>query len=463
MHMSSVSARPRAPLWKSTLTIFFVLLVTDGAIRKWLLPNASSMVFVLKDMVLLAAAALLFLMSPGSTRTRIQSLPTAIKLMFALWCALIFVQVFAGQFSLASFVGARYYLISVPLVLLVYRAIGNDGDVVKVERQIAVMVLLTGLLAWVQFYSDYDSPVNRYAWDSFENVALSAGEDPYGAYRVRVTSTFSYISTYTSFLYFATPVICAMVVAARSRRDVLLGSCALAMLASNAMMTGARAAVLFFGLTILLFMPFFASRVRSIVRSPTGLVVAVALLVLAIALAVEPAQAIWARAVYASGEEDSTGRFMSALLSPFHTLQASEPLGIGIGKTFLGFGELLGTSSSHGSFNEVLDDRVGIELGYLIYPFVIWVKLYFLYLGARLAWRTRFVFIKATALAMFAHQMAYLLTIPFYNPVASPLYFASIGMLLSLQAMDRQYAAQRMRSRKHLKPMGALEASPAAS
>jgi hypothetical protein len=71
---------------------------------------------------------------------------------------------------------------------------------------------------------------------------------------------------------------------------------------------------------------------------------------------------------------------------------------------------------------------------------MLMAKVLFVLVSARLAARSSTLEVRAWATAMVAYQLMYIWTIPFYNPVASPLYFTSVAVVLFLQARERRWA-----------------------
>jgi hypothetical protein len=430
-------------LWKLLLALYFALLVCDGALRKWVWPEAGVLVFGLKDAVLLLCLFAALVSTKSHSEKMSPRMPTYAVALAFLWFAVVLIRSLSDLDSIATLIGIRYYLIGLPVVYLIYRLLCASGDVHRPLAYVAFAAIAAGLLGAVQFYSPPDSPINRYAWSTMEDVAAFGGELGWAERRARITSTFSYISTYASFLQFALSVLIATAITGALRRQRAIALLALAVVAVNILMTGSRAIALMLALTLVLFVWLFPRRIADMFGNlRRGAFAAVLLFVLALA-AIDPLVALIERTsavreVY--GEAEGESRILGSLFAPYFTMVDAGPFGLGVGAAFLGLGELQGAGRADYRFDELTDDRVGIELGIPIYLFVLLAKIFFVLVGARVAVRASTLEVRAWATAMVAYQLMYVWTIPFYNPVASPFYFTSVAVVLFLQARERRWA-----------------------
>src|SRR5439155_3920180 len=116
------------------------------------------------------------------------------------------------------------------------------------------------------------------------------------------------------------------------------------------------------------------------------------------------------------GEAEGESRILGSLSAPYFTMVDAGPFGLGVGAAFLGLGELQGAGRADYRFDEVMDDRVGIELGPPIYLFVLTAKIFLVLIKTRIAFRASTLEITASATPMIAHKLMYVWAIPFYNP-----------------------------------------------
>src|SRR5262245_33839698 len=83
--------------WRRAVKTALVLAVIEGAIRKWVLPQASDLVYFLKDIILLGAYARYFIYENKSKRAL--ALP---GLKILLWVAMILIGLQVFNIRLAS-------------------------------------------------------------------------------------------------------------------------------------------------------------------------------------------------------------------------------------------------------------------------------------------------------------------------------------------------------------------------
>jgi hypothetical protein len=133
---------------------------------------------------------------------------------------------------------------------------------------------------------------------------------------------------------------------------------------------------------------------------------------------------------------DATDRIAATLLFPIYTVGNSEFWGEGLGATFLGLGQLLGTGRFEYRFDEVFQDRLAVEVGILGYVFFLVFKVYFIAATWRFMRRTRTFSIKVWSLVSLTYQVSLLWSVPIYNSVAMIFSFFSIALFVWLRRID---------------------------
>jgi hypothetical protein len=427
---------------RKLMVLFFVYLIVEGALRKWLFPEASAELYVLKDGILLVA-----FIAFVSTNVHV-SLSYLRRDELALWMLwLIFLLGFflLRNPSLARVAGLRYYLAPLPLLLLVPYAIGGLPNLQRVAVAVMVMTIPLGILGFVQYLSPLDSEINRYAWATGQDAIASfgVGEDQglrLDIDRPRVTSTFSYISTYAAYLVFAVLVVWAGVAGAAGFRTWLLGSSTLLLIFANLAMTGSRGPM---AIGLALSVPFVYILLKRVSRSRSPVAATLAILApVCGALMFVVVDAFEALAVRFEQAGDTENRLLGVALFPITTLLNIDPFGQGIGATFAGMEELGASGTGTEGFHEVIEDRVGVELGYVGYVLVLYLKLHYLFQSWALYRRcARVPDLQVWALAALAIQLSSIWQIPFHNAIAASAYFASLGLFLWV----RKEHWQRMR------------------
>lgn len=233
--------------WSVSLKAVFVLVLIEGALRKWVLPGSADMVYFIKDVVLVGVYLGFWIYGPGNRRrsTPPQWLPRN-GLRFCL-VPIIFLSFNPNIGSVAAtLLGARGYLFYLPIVLIIPYVFDDKKTMV---RQVSIYALLSipiCLLAVVQFKSDSFSVINTYAAGTTQWGASKFGGSD-GA--VRVTGTFSYLSGHVVFACAFFALTIALVAGSKTPFRRVLAFVALPLLLGNIFMSGSRAAFLAGALT----------------------------------------------------------------------------------------------------------------------------------------------------------------------------------------------------------------------
>ena len=443
--------------WRTAVQAVMVLLVLEGAIRKWLVPGAQDLIYFAKDVLLVGVYAG-FLRDRGQLRVRQPAAPVLYgALLFgALWGVL---EIFNPALPnlLVGIFGFKAYFFYVPLVLVLPAAFPNDAALYHFLRRYALLAIPVGTLAVAQFFSPSSSLLNTYARSGEDAYIATFGSSAY----VRVTATFSFITGYTAYLIATAILILALLGASRWKfKGQLLLFGAMGMTVLGMLMTGSRAPVLILVLLLPVYWWLGVIRERSSGATFGRLVIAMALL--AWVLATTNPQAISAFRGRAAGVGDVSGRISSPLLSPYLLLPEAGLLGYGIGATHQTAATLAPSvipyAWLHGLLVEVETGRVMVELGPIGFLLVYFVRIYLAFFSLRqvLALRTRFHRALATASFLF-----FLSAIPggvVFDPTSNLYYWFFAGLLLLAMRLDREGVRKAARAAA---PPAAEEAAPA--
>lgn len=152
--ISSEKINGQHQLLKQGIWVYFLLLVFEGALRKWFLPGLSTPLLIVRDPI-----ALLLLLKAA----RDGALPANIymKASILVGIAGLFTAIFLGHGNLAvALFGARIFLIHFPLIFVI-GAIFNQEDVIKMGKVLVWISIPMTLLIAFQFYSPQSAWVNR--------------------------------------------------------------------------------------------------------------------------------------------------------------------------------------------------------------------------------------------------------------------------------------------------------------
>ncbi len=182
--------------WKLSVKLFFVLVVLDGAIRKWIFPEAQQALYFLKD-ALLIGVYMRFWLTSGFPVVAQARLWTALNILIV---ALISAEAFNPELPSVALglVGWKSYVLYVPLVFVIPYLFESFDDLLHSVRRYSLLALPVILLAVLQFLSGADSALNTGLLDSTgmrtEQATFHEVE------RVRVAGPFPFVSGFTAYV-----------------------------------------------------------------------------------------------------------------------------------------------------------------------------------------------------------------------------------------------------------------------
>lgn len=417
--------------------VFFVYVVLEGALRKWVWPEFSNELFALKD-IILGFALVAWLGSRGSVRVALR--PREIGLWVG-WLLLAVGYSVVDGFGVQSLIGLRYYLAPLPLLWLVPAMLRDLPDLNRFAVRYLWVALAIMALGTYQYLSPLESAINRYAWRSEVGELIAGfglGEDSLlgiSQNRPRITGSFSFISPYAVYLQAVWLIAWVMLLQSTRRSERLFATVVLVAILVNIAMTGSRAPLL---LSLVFAVPFAVMALRTFKGfwyQFSALAAFLAIPYLSVSLLSEPFQAVLERD---EGAADAVIRILGALLTPLSTFAAMQAFGDGIGSSFGGFQELGRVTVAVSSFDEIFHDRIGIELGVLGYVLVLVIKLTMITKAFLLSLEARTKRILYWAIAALCYQLSFGWQIPVYNSVAAIFYFSAIGLVYWLRAENEK-------------------------
>lgn len=236
--------------WATSFKVVFVLVLIEGALRKWILPGAADLVYFIKDVLLVGVYLGFWFYGPGSRRRSMppEWLPlTGFRFALIPICILTF-NPNIGSVA-ATVLGVRGYLFYLPIILIMPYAFDDKKTMIRQVSMYAMLTIPICLLGVVQFRSDSFSVLNTYASGTTQWGASTFGGGADAL--VRVTGTFSYLSGHVVFVCVFSALAVALVANPRTPYRRILAFVAIPLLAGNVFMSGSRAAFMAATLTIL--------------------------------------------------------------------------------------------------------------------------------------------------------------------------------------------------------------------
>jgi hypothetical protein len=315
--------------WRSAVKAVFFILVIEGTLRKWILPQASDFIYFLKDLVLFGAYLHYYILSNSQRQLLIKHRIVTILIIFvAAWCTYQAFNPSLGSPLVALF-GMKAYLFYIPLIWMLPNLFQSEEELYKFLRSHLFLLIPVCILGVAQFFAPPSSPLNIYTPGTAQGVATFGSEDNNS---VRITGTFSYISTYGIYLAACFSLIIPMIFRNQSKLWHWVTIVELLLLLVNSLMTGSRSTVF---LQVLMLLGYFgiqflnkpASTLHSLKKFlPLAIIVAIAA-----SIWFRPAiDAFWLRT---TGNQDVSGRVSGTFLEPVEFIKYTGLDGYGTGAT----------------------------------------------------------------------------------------------------------------------------------
>lgn len=407
---------------KVAIWLYFWLLLFEGALRKWVFPQWSDLLFIIRDplvlmIYLLALRARMFPWRPAVFIVGVLAL-----------CSLMFAATTDASLVVVLF-GLRTNYLHLPLVFVMAQVL-DRSDVARFGRWTMIASVPIILLMWRQFEASPDDLLNV-------GVSGTAGAQIRGAMgRIRPSGPFSFVSGVVAFF----GLLGAFVFYGWLQRGIfprLLVGISTAVVAAAVPISISRSVlaalvvVAAFGLLV---------AIRDIRRVPAflgPLVASVALLALAADTAyVQTYRVRWEESMEAGSGGFSTnviGRVLEEFGKPFAVAGDAPLLGHGIG-----MGTIAGARLTTGQYSFLLSEselaRLVLELGPVLgFAFIAWRA----WLAALLVWRGWRTFLnERDALAWLLAGASFMSVLSGQLGPSTTLGFAVFGAGLALAAVN---------------------------
>jgi hypothetical protein len=433
--------------WKWCVGLFFVLVIVDGALRKWVLPGQSAALFVLKDVVLWTGFGLYALRrSPLELPRPLRR--TGVPLLLGGYVFLVLLQAFNPRLPnlTVSALGLKAHLAFLPLVVLMSAIIAEatEKQVVRTLWGYALLLVLPlAALSVYQFYQPPSAWVNQYVRE-MGTIATVAGH-------VRVISTFSYVGSHTAYLTFNAFLSAGILFAGlrTGRRDLYgLGGLLLGATSVVLPMAGSRGPIVIILVALAVLLTIVESQYSASLRFVAVAIAVVVVVVQGTGLT-EGWEALAERATEAG---DTENRIESLVSSPFEGIERGGLLGYGAGSAHQAAarfvpGAFSNTWLPEGYIESPMARQI-VELGAIGWLLLIALKttlLYLAYQTVRRGRRALEILVGVTAFCMLLSKLPFPVI---YNAVSGAFYWGTAGAMLgiwSLQAVRREALATQRR------------------
>ncbi len=423
--------------WRRAVQAVMVLLILEGAIRKWIFPGAQDIVYFGKDLLLMGIYAGFL------TRERSGLRPPQLQSLFMLLgggALLGLMQIFNPHLPslLVGVLGFKAYFFYAPLFWVLPASFSSDAELTRFLRWYGMIAIPVGLLAAAQFVAPSSSALNTYAragGDVSDITTFGSSS------RVRVTATFAYITGYTSYLFANVSLLLALLGAERwkMRRNLWLFS-ALGLTLLGMMMSGSRGPIAI----LIVLMPIYGWLAIARERgggATTGRLVVGVLFVGGVA-AYFGADAITAWRDRASGSTDAGERILAPFISPVAVLDRAGFAGYGIGATHQMAMAVVKSSRPfewlEGPNVEVESGRVMLEVGPIGFLLTYLIRVVLVAFALRQVFILRTLFHRSVAVGCFLFFLAQITGTVIFEVTSGLYYWFFAGLLATVVALDRQ-------------------------
>ncbi|NEO43487.1 MAG: hypothetical protein F6K55_04875 [Moorea sp. SIO4A3] len=224
--------------WRQYVKAVFFILVLEGVLRKWVLPQASDLLYFMKDFVLIGAYIKYYLASDHNIKNK-KSIINVIIFFVVLWCSFQAFNPSLGS-PIVGIIGLKAYILNIPLIWMIPKLFQSEEELYRFLRLHLLLAIPVCILGIIQFFSPPSSPINLYTAGDVTSVAtFGAG----GANITRITGPFSYIDTYVVYLIVCFGLLVVLVSLNQSRWWRWLSIAEILLVTINSFMTGSRSCV----------------------------------------------------------------------------------------------------------------------------------------------------------------------------------------------------------------------------
>ncbi|MDF5735814.1 MULTISPECIES: hypothetical protein [unclassified Nostoc] len=307
--------------WRTSIKTILVLVVIEGALRKWVLPQGSQFIYFLKDIVLIGAYLRYYIFSSTEKTFRVKGNSAAetiasVILLLTGWCLL---QVFNPSLSspIIGIFGIRGYLLYIPLIWMLPNLFRSEEELYKFLRSYLLLVIPVGLLAVVQFFSPPLSPLNVYTQDIKQDIATFGDGN---STSVRVTGTFSYILGYSVYAIISFGLLVPLLAIQQSQWWRWATIAELLLIIATSLMNGSRSV---FYTEILFLVGYFGAHLLTNLKTAILLIkqFTVPIITVAVATVTWFQSAINSLLFRINSNHDISGRISGSFIEPFEFMK----------------------------------------------------------------------------------------------------------------------------------------------
>jgi len=442
------------PRWRSVTFGILVLIVYEGALRKWILPGFQAEIYLVKDLLVVLAFA-------GFLLEQRRGLPAAMVERSIFF--LIFATVFFFSFlvlnpnspsMLLSLLGLKNYILYFPLIFMTAKMIDTPGKLEHWLLRYFWIVLPAILISYVQFVLPPTHWINAY-------VAQQEGVETFtsqfqGSGLARTAGTFSYLSGNTTFLTVTFLLSTAMLLARGFAIKKNLFLYFVLVTSIGAMFTtGSRsgALTLFLGGFVIIALAVASGQLNY--RLASRMIFGVAAVVMSVTFIARQQIAVLFERAQTAG--DTEARFVSPFLETWEVFQSPFPIGTGLASTHGGLvNAIVGPQDGYNYYwlgnylAEVEPARIMLESGPIGFLLIFALRFFLLAWAVKTALTVRFPLFIGLSSALAVYFAIHIVLFVVTNPPAAIYYYFGAGILIAIARME-QYRTSLARRKNRSK------------
>jgi len=425
--------------WRSALFGAFVLLVFEGALRKWAFPWAQAQLYLIKDAMLLAVYLGFILDSRiNQPAPKGVGLIKIVLVVNFVWGCIEVLNPNSPSI-LVGLVGLKTYFLYAPVAFILPYAIKSREHLFVLIRRYLIMAIPVAVLGFVQIMAGPGSSLNTYVSYSEDEVALGVR---FGREMdlVRTSGTFSYISGYAAFLSFVAFLAIGYNMAQGWRiKNNITPLLALILVVGAMFTTGSRTPVFMLLATgpVILWLAV-TSRLISLQTCMRLCILVPVITILALNVSSRGFEAFMNRA---ESSDSSLTRSFQWADETLEVLPQAPPLGMGIGTTHPSSFTIMGADFPWWLPSELLTEaemaRVTVELGPIGLLLTYSLRLLIAAFALRCAMRFKDPAYRALGIVLAIHLALGIIASIMLNVTAGLYYWGALGLVLAMRRLEQ--------------------------
>jgi len=409
--------------WIYTVYLFLCWFIIEGVLRKWVFPDHSSHIFLFKYLILLCP--MLYFIKRG-VRLKKKEYPFyVLLLLYLMWGFLELLNPRISSSFELKVLGVMVHYSFIPLIYFIPFMLDSKEKIFKVLHFISIISIPIFILGIYQYFSPVDSTINKYVSD---DIYIATVGD-----RARITSVFSYLSPYTSYLTLAMSVNFSLLLMGNNNKTSLIYLIiSLSLGTLNVFMTGSRGVVyvviLIFICLMFLSIFFKLSKKRTLINMI--LVIIASFSVMLFTKSGETAYDNFMHRVKSKGEV--RGRTIENIL-PLRYYDYSGLVGYGIGTTYQGAKRYIDDKGNM-PYSEGEYERVFVEFGFIGLIIILLLRFRLFFFSFKSFKKIKDKQLKFLVLMLVIYQIPCILGFQsvIYNSTQNAIYWMIIGIIVSI-------------------------------